>query len=163
MGSIEGFLRFACGNSGSFEFVWKEGGGGGGGGGYISTMAIEESGLEMYCAEDGAWYDGSLSLASENCVRVHFTNFDSDEDEYWEPGTLEDPLKLLQRVRISSEQLQDTQCRTVAKDTLVCGYYEDGDSRKYFDARVVHVEMHVDHIQLIFLQSLLPHLSKQKR
>jgi hypothetical protein len=22
-GSIEGFLRFACGNSGSFEFVWE--------------------------------------------------------------------------------------------------------------------------------------------
>jgi len=115
--------------------------GGGGGGGYISTMAVEESGLEMYCAEDGAWYDGSLSLASENRVRVHFTNFDSDEDEYWEPGTLEDPSKLLQRVRVSSEQLQDTQCRTVAKDTPVCGCYEDGDSRKYFDARVVQVCM----------------------
>jgi len=107
-------------------------------------MAVEESGLEMYCAEDGAWYDGSLSLASENRVRVHFTNFDSDEDEYWEPGTLEDPSKLLQRVRVSSEQLQDTQCRTVAKDTPVCGCYEDGDSRKYFDARVVQVE-HVPH------------------
>ncbi|CAK9882839.1 unnamed protein product [Sphagnum jensenii] len=107
-------------------------------------MAVEESGLEMYCAEDGAWYDGSLSLASENRVRVHFTNFDSDEDEYWEPGTLEDPEKLLRRVRVSSEQLQDTQCRTVAKDTPVCGCYEDGDSRKYFDAKVVQVE-HVPH------------------
>lgn len=102
-----------------------------------------ESNLEMRCSADEAWYDGTLRVSpdSKDLIVVHFNDFDEEEDETFHGSELSDPAKLRSRVRVRSVQLQDSQCRRVYETQKICGCLDDGEDRKYYDAKVISVSV----------------------
>ncbi len=110
-----------------------------------------ESNLEMRCS-DGAWYDGILRVSpvSKDLIVVHFNDFGEDDDETFHRSELRDPAKLRSKVRVRSVQLQDSQCRTVYETQKVCGCFDDGDDRKYYDAEVTSVSANIFSFFLVF-------------
>lgn len=99
-----------------------------------------ECGLEMFCKEDSAWYDGTLWWQNKK-ITVHFNDFSAEDDEWFDPKILHNPEELKLRVRRTSVQLQDSQCNTVYQDQQVCGCFVEGDIRKYYDAEVREVSL----------------------
>lgn len=99
------------------------------------------SNLEMRCSVDEAWYDGTLGFETEakDFVKVHFNDFGEDEDETFPTSILFDHVDLIKRVRVRSQQLQDTQCSLVGEGKFICGCLDDGEDRRYYDAKVVSV------------------------
>lgn len=90
-------------------------------------------------SEDEAWYPCSLKFKG-NEVLVHFLDYDSDEDEIWDINSLKTRTDVLNRVRVTSEQLQDQECVNLSVGMRVCALKELDDERKYFDATVRHIK-----------------------
>ena len=101
------------------------------------------AGLDIYCEADSAWYDGTLTWDGDR-VRVSFTGFDVDEDEWFDKEILHDDEKLITRVRRTSVQLQDSECHNrVFAGQKVCGCLVSGSDRKYYDAVLKAVRKHL--------------------
>lgn len=100
------------------------------------------AGLDIYCEADSAWYDGKLSWDGDR-VRVSFEGYGVDEDEWFDKEILYNHEKLITRVRRTSIQLQDSECRVREKEQNVCGCLVLGESRKYYDAVLKDVRRHL--------------------
>eukprot|EP00246_Nothoceros_aenigmaticus_P006827 TRINITY_DN2008_c0_g1_i1.p1 TRINITY_DN2008_c0_g1~~TRINITY_DN2008_c0_g1_i1.p1 ORF type:complete len:579 (-),score=102.96 TRINITY_DN2008_c0_g1_i1:366-2102(-) len=84
---------------------------------------------------DEAWYPCSLKFKG-NQVIIHFLGYGSDADESWDLDTFSTADDVLNRVRVTSEQLQDKECTKVRVSTTVCALKEMENEKKYFDAVV---------------------------
>ncbi|OAE25668.1 hypothetical protein AXG93_4368s1280 [Marchantia polymorpha subsp. ruderalis] len=104
--------------------------------------------IEVRSNVDFGWYDGYLAVVKDDeadpdklKVRVHFTDFEESEDEFWGLEILRSESEIRKRVRLLSHQLQDKECFKVAQGLTVCANYKspDGSECKYYDGVVTKV------------------------
>lgn len=114
---------------------------------------------------DFGWYDGYLAVVKDDeadpdklKVRVHFTDFEESEDEFWGLEILRSESEIRKRVRLLSHQLQDKECFKVAQGLTVCANYKspDGSECKYYDGVVTKVCRSFPLAWDLFFCSLLP-------
>ncbi|KAG6549610.1 hypothetical protein Mapa_008588 [Marchantia paleacea] len=104
--------------------------------------------VEVRSNVDFGWYDGNIALLEDDevfpenpKVRVHFTDFEESEDEFWGLEILRSEAEIRKRVRLLSHQLQDKECFKVVQGIAVCANYKssDGSECKYYDGVVTKV------------------------
>ncbi|MQL69991.1 hypothetical protein Taro_002307 [Colocasia esculenta] len=112
--------------------------------------------VDFRCSDDDAWYSVGLRLEAGGCaerrgrppveeqyLRVMYCNFPEVCDERFWAGAFADETAVEEfssRFRASSVQLQDGECRSVAKGAVVCASYAFGESDlRFYDAVVEEV------------------------
>lgn len=108
------------------------------------ALDISESEFEARSSKDGAWYDVAAFLtdrvlsSGETEVRVRFTGFGAEEDEW---------VNMKKAIRARSLPLEPSECRKVSIGDLVLCFRERRDEARYFDAHVVEVQRRLHDIR----------------
>ncbi|XP_010538400.1 PREDICTED: protein SAWADEE HOMEODOMAIN HOMOLOG 2 isoform X2 [Tarenaya hassleriana] len=100
--------------------------------------------IEYRSALDGAWYSVELVLLHDVLV-VRYKEFPSEYDEVFPASehfsSSVEIGQFAERFRPSFEQMQDSECPTVAKGTEVCALcHSTAEEVKFYDAIVVQVD-----------------------